>query len=73
MNALSLPLESLIEDTQSLAAEQYQKLLVAQSALHATQLEYTGLCCELAALHELQNSLKRIFTTSPASPKGVTA
>lgn len=64
MNTFSLPLESLIAETQSLAAEQYQKLLIAQSALHAARLEYNGLCRELVALCELQSALQRIFTTS---------
>jgi len=64
MNTFSLPLESLIAETQSLAAEQYQKLLIAQSALHAARLEYNGLCQELVALCELQSALQRIFTTS---------
>lgn len=64
MNALSLPLESLIEETQFLAAEQYQKLLAAQSALHAARLEYHGLCEELCALYELQSALKRILNPS---------
>lgn len=64
MNALSLPLESLILETQSLAAEQYQKLLAAQSAMHAARLEYRGLCEELCALHELQSTLKRVLNPS---------
>lgn len=73
MNALTLPLESLIEETQSLAAEQYQKLLAAQSAFHAARLEYRGLCQELCALRELQSTLKRIFNPSTESPEEVTS